>query len=190
MPDALNAVCFTQPHWMVIARGFDTERWFNDGQAVGSGGMFNPTRVHLPRGQRYYRFTSSLSPRDAQLGGGWWIDAETFHTIRSFAQRHEYGLADAARLFLALPYEWTRVDRLVSAILEAPLDAYAGKGKVAQAKGSEDQWVPIQHISVAQLYIPGLYARNARAPQLYERAFPDPTFGYVSDLGRAAPLPS
>jgi hypothetical protein len=41
MAAALNLDCFSQPHWEVIARGFDTEKWFEDGQAVGTGGRTN-----------------------------------------------------------------------------------------------------------------------------------------------------
>jgi hypothetical protein len=67
------------------------------------------------------------------------------------------------------------VDRLVSAILEVRLRAYAGRGKVASSNG--ERWTPMQHIQVTQLYIPGLYRKGAN-PQLFERAFPDPRFEY------------
>ena len=70
MGGAANEHYFSQPHWRVIAQGFQTENWFNDGQAVGTGGIGNPQPIHLPVGQYYYRFASSHSPRDVQLGGG------------------------------------------------------------------------------------------------------------------------
>ena len=41
MLNAANAEAFAQPHWRVIAAGFDTERWFADNQAVGTGGIAN-----------------------------------------------------------------------------------------------------------------------------------------------------
>jgi hypothetical protein len=189
MPQPINAVCFAQPHWEVIARGFDTERWFNDGQAAGTGGIFNPQPVNLRMGLRYYRFTSSTSSRAAQVGGGWWMEAETFFTIRRFAQEHGYGLADAARLFLALPYEWTRVDRVVKAFLAAPLRAYAGRGKVAQSDGSTSRWIPVQHIPVTQYYIPGLFTKGEDGRPLFEVAFPSPEFSYVANVDRLAPSP-
>ena len=185
MAEALNAACFTQPHWLVIARGFDVESWFDDGQAVGTGGILMPKQTDLAVGQRYYRFASSTSSRASQVGGGWWIEYEAFKTIEQFANQHRYNLSEAARLFLALPYAWTRVDRLVSAILEVPLKAYGGFGKPAQAGTAGGNrpggtWIPMQHRAVRQLYIPGLYVAGARQrTQLYEQAFPDPKFEFI-----------
>ncbi len=171
MAEPLNAVCFKQEHWKVIARGFKVEDWFEDGQVVGTGGILMPQKESLRVGSRYFRFANSTSPLEAQLGGGWWIDFENFHTIETFAKEHHYDLGYAARLFLALPYSWTRVDRLLKAILEVPLDAYAGKGKVASDKGGN--WTPIQHLPVSQLYIPGLFAKGVKPQdQLYRKAFP------------------
>ncbi len=89
-PTPANVEAFTEPHWRVIAAGFDTERWFNDGQAVGTGGIANPQATRLPAGHYYYRFASSASPRHAQLGGGWWLDFENFALIRRFAAEHGY----------------------------------------------------------------------------------------------------
>ena len=128
-------------------------------------------------GNKYYRFASSVGTRQSQVGGGWWIDYESFNTIETYSRRNAVRLPDAARLFLALPYEWSRLDRLVSAILEVPLRAYAGRGKVASTRS--DKWTPVQHIQVKQLYVPGLY-REGATPQLFERAFPHPRFEYLA----------
>ena len=131
MSTPANAASFEQPHWRVIARGFDTERWFNDGQAVGTGGIANPQPTRLPTGQYYYRFASSASSRHAQRGSGWWLDFENFSLVRRFASEHGYTLREAARLMLALPYAWTRVDLQLRALLREPLRAYIGLGKPA-----------------------------------------------------------
>jgi len=177
MPTAANADVFAQPHWRVIASGFDTEQWFNDGQAVGTGGIANPQPERLLSGQYYYRFASSTASRESQLGGGWWVDFENFNTIRRFAADNDYTLREAARLMLALPYAWTRVDRLVRALLREPLRAYAGAGKPAQGpdQGADrgTAWIPTQHVRVRQLYVPGLFIRG-RKPQLYETVFDQP----------------
>src|SRR5262245_15932473 len=173
---ALNDICFTQPHWRLIAQGFDTERWFEDGQAVGTGGMFSPQRDHLKTGQFYYRFASSTSPRKAQLGGGWWISFDTYNTIMLYARRNNIEFTNAARLFLALPYDWTRLDRIVRAMLVERMDAYVGEGKVA--KGRNDTWTPMQNIKVPQLYIPGLIA-NTSAKNLYETVWSNVSFMYA-----------
>jgi hypothetical protein len=179
-----NAECFTQPHWRVIACGLQTEAWFNEGQGVGSGGIFNPRRGHLRVGEYYYRFASSTSSEAAQRGGGWWLDFENFRKIRSFAENNSYSLREAARLMLALPHAWTPVDLLIRAQLRVPLDAYAGEGKPAKGadtgRDAGTRWVPTQHVKVMQLYIPGLFIRRFRdeqrlpgqkSLQLYQSAF-------------------
>lgn len=174
---AANAEEFNSPHWRVIAQGFDTEAWFNDGQAVGTGGIAMPQPTRLPSGQYYYRFASSTTSRAAQVGGGWWIDFEAFNTIRQFAAGNAYRLKDAARLILALPYDWTKVDIQIRAFLRSPLRAYTGLGKVAQGRGGgpndTDTWTPAQHVTVRQLYIPGLFVRG-RSQQLWETVFVQP----------------
>lgn len=174
-----NENCFTEPHWRVIAQGFQTETWFNDGQAVGTGGIRNPQPISLRTGNCYYRFASSSSPREAQLGGGWWLDFENYKKIETFARQHGYSIRDTARLMLALPYAWTRVDLKIRATLALPTKAYAGEGKPAQgAKDGADKgtvWIPTQHIKVCQLYIPGLFVKGTRQrEQLYESVFSSP----------------
>lgn len=174
---AANLKCFSEPHWRVIARGLDTESWFNEGHGVGSGGIVMPKVEDLFVGHRYYRFASSTASRHSQIGGGWWVDFENFRKIEVFSQTNAIDLTYAARLFLALPIEWTRVDRLVSAFLKIPLRAYAGRGKVAEVGG--ERWTPMQHVHVKQLYIPGLY-RKGEASQLYQEAFPEPKIEFVA----------
>jgi hypothetical protein len=176
MEQPLNEHCFSEPNWLVVARGFQTESWFNEGPAVGTGGILRPQPCHLPSGQYYYRFASTSSPREAQFGGGWWLEFEEYAKIRSFARENNYTIRDAARLMLALPYAWTRVDLLVKALLQKPLKAYAGEGKPAQGStGGADKgttWIPTQHIKVRQLYIPGLFVKGSRPrDQLYEHVF-------------------
>jgi hypothetical protein len=91
---------------------------------------------------------------------------EDFNTIRHYAERNGLDFPYAARLFLALPYEWSRLDRIVSAVLTFPVDAYAGEGKVANL--ATDKWTPLQHLRVTQLYIPGLAVGSSAHP-LYEK---------------------
>jgi len=175
--ECANAKEFVQPHWKIIARGFETEAWFNDGQARGTGGIVMPEPTRLPADNYYYRFASSMSERSAQLGGGWWVDFDAFNTIQRFAQNNGYRLKDAARLMLALPYSWTKVDLLIRALLKFPLRAYTGLGKPAQGpSGGADKgtmWIPTQHIKVRQLYVPGLFVKG-RTKQLYETVFEQP----------------
>jgi hypothetical protein len=174
---AANATEFASPHWRVIAQGFDTEQWFGENQARGTGGILRPQPTRLPTGQYYYRFASSQSTRDSQLGGGWWLDFEGFKAIERFAEANGYRLKDAARLSLALPYDWTKVDLLVKSLLRLPLLAYTGLGKPAQGgAGGADKgtkWIPTQYKAVRQLYIPGLYVKG-RDEQLWQTVFDQP----------------
>ncbi len=174
---AANAAAFDQPHWRVVAQGFDTETWFNDGQAVGTGGIVNPQATRMPAGHYYYRFASSNS-LPSQVGGGWWVDFENFALIRRFADQNGYRVREAARLMLALPYAWTSVDRLVRALLLQPLRAWTGRGKTAQAPpGGADRgtrWIPTQHIVVRQLYVPGLARPGPQGQPLHTTVFRQP----------------
>lgn len=172
----INENCFHAPHWRLRARGLDPDAWFEKGIGIGTGGIINPKRKDLPTGEYYYRFASSIMPRYAQFGGSWWLNFANFRIIRAFAHDNGYSLRDAARLMLALPYDWTRVDLLIRALLVQPLDAYAGHGGQAQGpKAGPDRgtvWIPTQHIKIEQLFIPGLYVKSERkAVQLYETAF-------------------
>ena len=178
---AENAHCFEQPHWRVIARGLQPEDWFENDIGTGTGGIKMPRPVDLPPAHRYYRFASSTTSKDAQVGGGWWMEFEAFNHINQYAKRNNLPLSNVARLLLALPYDWTRVDRLVSAILEVPLKAYSGYGNVADGNPNmpNNRWTPPEYNPIRQLYIPGLYIRGQRPPHLYERAFPKPLFEFI-----------
>jgi hypothetical protein len=97
--------------------------------------------------------------------------------IETFASENKYRFKDAARLMLALPYDWTKVDLLIKALLKSPLRAYTGLGKPAQGGGGGadkgTQWIPTQHVKARQIYIPGLFVKG-RKEQLYETVFDHP----------------
>ena len=173
-----NVADFDQPHWKIIAAGLDTEKWFNEGRAEGTGGILMPKPTRMPSGNYYYRFASSTSARPATVGwavGGFDFEAST--AIKSFARSNGYRLKDAVRLMLALPYDWTKVDLLIKALLKLPLCAYTGVGKPAQGGSSGadrgTKWIPTQHIKVRQLYVPGLFVKG-RSMQLNETVFVQP----------------
>ncbi|WP_425092973.1 hypothetical protein [Tropicimonas sp. S265A] len=136
-----------------------------------NGGIQKPKRIHLNTGQRYYRFASSRTSRErSQLSGAWWIDHENFMTVTRFINGNYFSVREGLRYFLALPKDWTEVDVLVSAILEAPMDCYAGEGRRATGSHPADRgssYIPPQHIRICQLYIPMLETYR-------KEAFPNP----------------
>ncbi len=172
---------FKQPHWLIRARGFNVKKWYEENEVVGTGGINLPKEAKLRTGQYLYRFASSETSIDTKLGGGWWLEFEEFKKIENFANDNGYRLKDAARNMLALPYDWSKVDLLVRALLIVPLRAYRGYGKVAKGgDGAADKgtlYIPTQHIKIYQLYIPGLYIHveppdpPRRPPHLYSKVF-------------------
>ncbi|MCG8671948.1 MAG: hypothetical protein MI867_21270 [Pseudomonadales bacterium] len=167
-PHALNAVCFGQEHWKLIAKGYDVRAWYDEGVGKGTGGIKSPVRQSLEIGHRYYRFSSGDKGLAGHLGGGWWISYEIYKHILEFSKSNSLDLPYAARLWLALPYDWSRVDRLVSAVLCKPIDAYQGAGKQVELK--DETWTPPQHQKLTQMYIPGLL-QNSSVNELYKKVW-------------------
>lgn len=137
-------------------------------------GMWAIQRVHLPAGQRIYRFGSTAAP-DLWYAGAWWMRYEDLTKIRAFAERSGVSLGYAARRLLAVKYEWGNANVLLSALVAAPLDAYAGRGRVqvddrAAAGGAYD-WHP--PTDVMQLFIPGLADASRRRSAVSRQALVD-----------------
>jgi hypothetical protein len=133
-------------------------------------GMWAVQRVHLPLGQRIYRFGSTTRP-DLWYAGAWWLRYEDLLKIRRAAEAGGASLGYAARRFLAVRYEWPgNVDVLASAIVSAPLDAYGGRGRVQDrfSPGAPPagafEWHP--PTDVMQLYIPGLGSPAAQGARI------------------------
>ena len=165
----LNDPYFT-PGALQVARGASDRD--NAGWPEPNGGMLNPRRIHLSVGNRYYRFASSAKPQAERLYGGWWIEFETIRKIARFAAEHT-DARHAVRYFLAVPWSWNSVDKVISGYLREPLDAYRGEGRaVSTAAGAHSRdggtrYIPPQHVKeLYQLYIPGMR-------QVGAQAFPD-----------------
>jgi len=184
--DPLNQKCFRQPHWLLEARGFDAEAWYDrrpdKQEGRQNGGIVDPQQTHLSPGHRYYRFAGATTAWIDQLSSPWWMSFDTFQIIRQYADRNDLGLPHAARLFLAIPEEWSRMDRVISAQLAEPLDAYAGRGKVAT--GTDGNWTPIQHMQVTQIFIPGLRV-NRMPTQLASQAWQDVRTYFAHNMATA-----
>lgn len=125
-----------------------------------NGGIHMPRRVHVATGQYLYRFASSATPPHLRRRGCWWMEYEVLTKIARFAHEQESTPSAAARYFLALPWSWTQVDRLIRARVIARLDAYRGTGKPAAGTHANDagtRFIAPQHIGeLFQLFIPGM----------------------------------
>ncbi|MCP5287874.1 MAG: hypothetical protein H6931_01955 [Burkholderiaceae bacterium] len=141
-----------QPHWR-HRPGHDVERWFDDSQAMDTGGiLLQPT--WLTAGQYYYRFASSTSSRSTRVSGGWWIDFEIFHCIEALRRRP--AIVCAVRAPAARPA--VRVDacrpcaaRDAAGLRARPTSASRRRG----AKGGADRGaIPPPRDPVRQQHIP------------------------------------
>lgn len=181
--EPLNKDCFRPPKRAAqerIARGF-TEHGQN-------GGMSQVQQVHLSPGQTYYRFCDAARFAKDPAGaasGGWWIDYEVFlrirnaardsATMRDYAARHgQAGLSYAAKLYLAVPYEWGDCGAIVVAQLKTRLDAFRGRGLTAYLDGTDPRdggakYSPMQDATISQLYIPELRSHFATAFTIVEK---------------------
>lgn len=130
------------------------------GSVETNGGIAMPRRVHVPVGQYLYRFASSNKAAHLRPLGCWWVEYEVLTKIARFAHEQESSPSAAARYFLALPWSWTQVDRLIRARVIARLDAYRGTGKPAAGTHANDagtRFIAPQHIGeLFQLFIPGM----------------------------------
>ncbi len=188
MADVLNIDCFTGPdslRYRLAAQGFDP----NVEAGPRNGGLIKMNRVHMDVGQNYYRFCDAarFTKDEAQaMGGGWWIDYETFDIIREFARRHQHirdfgasggrqgGLAYSAKLHLAVPYEWGDCGAVVCASLHDRLDAYKGWGDTAYLTGNDTRdggakYIPLQNKRVFQLYVPQMSRYFAEAMTVVDK---------------------
>lgn len=192
---SLNEQCFQgaeRERWWLVARGMQPAYQRRNGRAafapeedvrgmaLRSGGMSMPLEFKLPLGQYYYRFIDTVSHNigvaafgDAAYFGRWWVDAGTLAAIRRHATLTGDDLSEAAKYYLALPYEWGDHRRLVRAQLVRPLRGWRGKGLPAHDARSGTRFIPPQHVEVAQLFIPGerdvIHQAFAHAECLYTK---------------------
>src|SRR5262245_49833997 len=117
--------------------------------ALRSSGMSMPVEFKPLLGQYYYPFIDAVSHNtgvaafgEAAYFGRWWIDAERLGAIRRHAKLTGDDLADVAKYYLALPYEWGDHRRLVRAQLVRPLRAWRGKGLPAHDARSGTRFIP------------------------------------------------
>ena len=145
------------------------------GHALAMKGMSMLRPIVVPAGQVLYRFYDTARAATPRLGadGAWWLEFEHFQTIRHFALRHGYSLSYAARLFVAVLYEWSEINAVVAARTVVPLSAWKGRGKQMSSTGKDARdlptMTPMQSVlEVYQLYLPGMGGHRSLSPQALE----------------------
>lgn len=146
---------------------FSQAKWANQ-EVMSQGyhkaleGMSMVRQQELPLGQVLYRFidTSAGSP-ESGASGPWWLEYEYFMKIKQFALQHGYSLSYAARLFVAILYEYNEVNGFVRAEVIQPLGCWKGRGKQVRSAGKDSRdlptMTPMQSIhEIYQLYVPGI----------------------------------
>lgn len=135
-------------------------------------GMSMTRQIVIPPHQVIYRFYDArraAAPADG-ANGAWWLEFEHFQAVKHFAARHGYPFTYAARLFVAILYEWSEVNAFVSCRTTCALSAWKGRGKQVRSTGKDARdlptMTPMQSVlEVYQLYVPGLGGPASLATQ-------------------------
>lgn len=169
MPAFANQTAFDQPRSRLLALGTDLSpaRALVDAQGrvvahARTGGMLNPQRHALRRGDTIYRFGGSRLPREVARGA-WWLEAREWQLLVNFAIHHDIYVGLAMRVLCLVPPEWSEATVLVRARVDQDLLAWRGLGNsvLTPMKGGRGQ-VKMPHQNdiaarrVHQLFIPGL----------------------------------
>lgn len=156
-------------------------------QRPRSGMIVKDERMLAPS-HYYYRFAHSMvhgkrQNRDQIMSGAWWLDADTFNTIKQRSLHSGTHLSGMARHSCAIARRWGgKVDIVVRGLLKGPLLGYYGIGTIqsfrrldgevdnekltpreTRQRELEDDsdlslWLPGSDI--VQIFIPGLAGRN------------------------------
>lgn len=147
-----------------------------DGTLVKAmAGINVPVLIDIPRTTVLYRFVDlARGPSAVVANSPWWFEYEAFHNLRHFAERFDYDLDFAARLFLAILHEYSEITGFVEATVRKPLKAWKGSGRVQYGSGRDARdparMIPMQGPNaIYQLYIPGLGAGSALFGEAFER---------------------
>lgn len=88
--------------------------------------------------------------------GAWWLEWSAYKAIEQYADRIGESVAYAVREVCAVPPEWSDLSFVIQGTTRSPLLAYAGIGRVVNARSGKID--PSAHGKplIDQLFIPGL----------------------------------
>ena len=152
---------------------FANSHFQSEGYKKAREGMSMIRPYEIPQGQVLYRFYDSNRARSPEAGadGPWWIEFEHFQAIKHFALRNGYSFSYAARLFVAILYEWSEVNAWVSCEITRPLHAWKGRGKRVESTGKDARdlptMTPLQSVlEIYQIVLPGIGGNGSIASKV------------------------
>lgn len=132
-----------------------------------NGGLVISRRVELAEDNLMFRFAAKkylggdAGLLKTLLNSPWWMEEDRMRLLLDRARTAGVGLMQMARNQLALPFEWTDCDIIVSARIKPGvlLAAHAGPGRTASGGPTGDLRIVAReapHLFMDQLYLPGL----------------------------------
>ena len=147
-------------------RNFRAARGLDRNDRV-TGGIFQPEPEKLRQNTTIYRFGDTAKDLDRDRFGRWWMARETIELLARYAIDAE-SLVMIARQHLAVPPDFSSMNRCFTADLRMTLRAFAGVGglvfedlpggvrPVIWPGGTELTGTPADRTMKRQLFIPGL----------------------------------
>ncbi len=147
-------------------RNFRAARGLDPDDRV-TGGIFQPEPEKLRQNTTIYRFGDTAKSLDRDRFGRWWMARETIELLARYAIDAEL-LVMIARQHLAVPPDFSSMNRFFIADLQATLRAFGGVGglvfedvpgsdrPVIWPGGTELSGTPADRTMKRQLFIPGL----------------------------------
>lgn len=162
-----------------VSRTYEWVDW-----TAGEGGIISPRRYDIPAGTTLVRFGAFRDGADKDrtpeqnanpalrsaterasgplyfgklvASGAWWLEWPAYKAIEQYADRIGEAVAYAVREVCAVPPEWSDMSFVIQGTTRSPLVAYAGIGRVVNARsGRIDPSAPGKP-RIDQLFIPGL----------------------------------
>ena len=146
----------------------ENDKYFNHQALIDAKmGILSPQPTVIDIGQIIYRFGSDVLNAKSR---SWWLDANQYSSVRTWAALSGLTIPHAARVLCAVAHEWgkgapSHANMLVlaSATVRKPLRAYQGltAPQLVLAGGKTAEFFDMPLMSplarILQLYIPGLH---------------------------------
>ena len=125
-------------------------------------GMYSPI-VSTITGGRLYKFSQASRPESQQVASPWWFTETEFEKMKRFLDLDPGNIGFLARSQVAVKYEWSNMDTLVTAKVMHPIHVFVGPGRWQVEKTARGSNIIFQAPEdVKQCYVPGVVDRAGR----------------------------